>query len=187
MTRWNVFVGTFTKEFADIFHDLRTNGNSWERSWTGGGTSSSGWKPDKVAYQDTVYSEGVERLVFDDVSGELHHEGTITGDIVNPQYVTTHPSLPVLYASEYSPQGRLLSFALKPDGTCERRSATDTLGRLAIAASVHPSGRCAYVAHFGDGTLSVVHLDDDGAAVSSDIVVKGDRDPDAPNLSLIHI
>jgi 6-phosphogluconolactonase (cycloisomerase 2 family) len=186
MTIWNVVVGTFTKEFADIFHGLRANGNSWERSWVGGGTASSGWKPDGPAYQDVPYAEGVERLVFDDASGDVRSEGTLIGDVVNPQYVTHHPHLPVVYVTEYSEHGRLLAVGLSSDGTCGPRSAVPTLGRLAIAAAVHPAGSYAYVAHWGDGTLTAVPLDGEGGVLEPQVVVRGDADPEAPNFSRHH-
>lgn len=186
MTLWNVYAGTFTKEFGDIFQSLRASENEWERKWIGGGTASSQWKPDTTSYQNATYAEGIEHLVFDAATGSLTLRGTLAADVVNPQHVSPHPRLPVVYAPEYSFSGRLLAFEVDADGSCLRQTAIDTLGRLPIAAAVHPAGRFAYVAHWGDGTLTQVALNDQGAPIVARAIVHGHSHPDSPDFSRHH-
>jgi 6-phosphogluconolactonase len=120
------------------------------------------------------FSEGIEHLVFDSDSGSVRHVGSTTGDLINPQYVAAHPTLPVLYAAEYRRPGRLASFAVRPDGTLERQSMSSSLGELAVAVTVHPAGRFAYVAHWGDGTLAACRLDGEGRVIGVEPIGRGD-------------
>src|SRR5207248_2647872 len=107
-------------------------------------------------------SEGIERFVFDDADGSLEHVETISG-LSSPQYLEVHPRLPILYATEFAQPGTLVAFAINGDGTLTCRSKTGSLGELAVAVSVHPSLRFAYVANWGDGTLSTFALDEAGS------------------------
>ena len=173
MTRWNVYAGTFTKEFAEEIYRLKTSGTNW---WRGNVKSAADIPPvdTGAAYWPAggKLARGIERFQFDDESGALRHLETIAGDVRNPQYLAVHPALPVLYASEYARPGRLLTFGIAEDGRLEQRFATDSRGVLAVAVSIHPNGRVAYVAHWGDGTLSACWLDGDGCPAEVEAMVQ---------------
>ena len=156
MSLWNVYVGAFTKEFADEVQKINQ-------------TAKIFWKGTYPRFTATP-SEGIERLVFDDATGAVRHLGNAAGDLVNPAYLALHPSKPVLYAAEWSRQGRLTAFAIGDDGTLERQSSIDTLGEFAVAVSIHPSGKFAYVAHWGDGSVTACSLDDAGNPVTAELI-----------------
>jgi 6-phosphogluconolactonase len=180
MTRWNVYAGTFTKEFAEEIQRLRTSGTDW---WRGNAKGATDIPPvdTGAAYWQAggKLAKGLEHFGFDDQTGALTHLETITGDVRNPQYLAAHPTLPVLYAAEYARPGRLLTFDVASDGALKHRSTTDSRGLLAVAVGIHPSGRVAYVAHWGDGTLSACRLGDDGSPTGVEAVVRAaQREPD---------
>jgi len=148
MALWNVFVGCYTQDLWTYFP-----------------------RPDP---DTTIPSEGIERFLFDDSTGSLRHVDT-TRDLLSPQYLELHPSLPVLYATEFARPGRLISFGINPNGRLERQSTIDSLGALAIAQGIHPTGTFAYVGHLGDGVLTACPLDADGAVLGA-----GHVSPSAP-------
>jgi 6-phosphogluconolactonase len=187
MTRWNLYAGAFTKEFESVFAQLRSSDNSWERAWVGGGTQSSGWKPDAGGPAPRVhFSDGIERFSFDDVTGALRHLEPVGGDLVNPQYLALHPHLPVLYAAEYARAGRIISLGVGRDGSLSPEGALRSAGELAIAVAVHPNGKMAYVAHFGDGTLTSCPLDADGMLLGAAAAVRGSGEEGSDRFSRHH-
>jgi 6-phosphogluconolactonase len=187
MTRWNLYAGAFTKEFVAVFAELQNSANSWEKAWVTGGTQSSGWKPDAGGPTSGAhFSEGIECLSFDDISGTLRHAESVGEGLVNPQYLAMHPTLPVVYAAEYARTGRLVSLSIGDDGSLERQGAVKSGGELAISVAVHPGGKMAYVAHFGDGTLTSIPLDSDGKPLSAEIVAHGSGDENSVRFSRHH-
>jgi len=158
MSLWNVYVGAFTKEFADEVQKLNKTANIF-------------WKGQYPRFTATP-SEGIERLVFDDATGAVRHLGNAARDLVSPQYLAPHPKQPVLYAAEWGRPSRLTAFAIGPDGTLERQSTIDTLGEFAVAVSIHPSGKAAYVAHWGDGSLTACSLDEAGNPVAAERIAR---------------
>jgi len=156
MAQWNVYVGTFTQEFADHIRQLNAAADIF---WRGN-------HPGLLATPST----GIERLSFDDETGELRLLEATKDEIASPQHVALHPTLPVLYAAEFGQPGRLSAFAIQPDGTLVRRSRVESLGDFAVSVAVHPRGHCAYVAHWGDGVLSVIPLDAEGTPLGATAV-----------------
>ena len=156
MSLWNVYVGAFTKEFAEEVQKLNQTANIF---W-------KGTYPRTTA----IPSEGIERLLFDDATGDIRYLGNAAGDLVSPTYLALHPGRPVLYAAEWARAGRLTAFAIGRDGTLERQSSIDTLGEFAVAVGIHPSGKFAYVAHWGDGGVTACSLDDAGNPVTAELI-----------------
>lgn len=140
MAYWHVYVGGLTSEVWEHFPDLDPG--------------------------STVPSAGIERYLFNDADGSLSHLDT-TGSLRSPQDLTTHPYLPVLYATEFAEPGRIVSFLIDADGRLTRQSFLDSLGSLAIAASVNPAGSMAYVSHLGDGTITACSLGESGALLGA--------------------
>lgn len=148
MTLWHLYVGTFTKEFGQEIQQLNATTNIF-------------WRGSHPGLQTTP-STGLERFSFDDRTGALRYVDSTTCEISTPQYVALHPKLPVVYAAEFGRPSRLSAFAIRDDGSLKRVARPDSLGELAIAVSVHPSGEHAYVAHWGDGSLTSFQLDANG-------------------------
>jgi 6-phosphogluconolactonase len=182
MSRWQVYAGTFTKHFAQEVERLRASSNVW---WAAKGEKNAGGDPAGPARRRSHFSDdfrypaggqladGLEVFEFDDATGALSQRDAFTTDIVNPQYLARHPTLPVLYASEFSRPGRLSAFAIGPDGALARQFTVGTGADLAIAVSVHPSGNVGYVAHYSNGLLAALRLGPDGSVVSVEPVVSG--------------
>src|SRR5258708_14506536 len=154
MTHWNLYAGAFTKEFEKVFADLQSSQNSWERAWVTGGTQSSAWKPDVGGpARRAYYSAGIERFSFDAVTGELRHIESVSGGLVNPQYLAMHPTLPVLYAAAYARAGRVMSLDIARGGCLEPQGAAASVGELPIAVAGPPRGNSDNVGHLRGGTL----------------------------------
>lgn len=174
MSLWNVYVGAFTKEFAGEVQKLNKTANIF-------------WKGRYPSYTMTA-SEGIEHLVFDDADGSVRHVGNAAGDLVSPQYLALHPAKPVLYAAEWGRPSRLTAFAIGSDGTLERRSTVETSGDYAVAVSIHPSGKAAYVAHWGDGSVTACTLDDAGEPVAAELINRSEaRDGHESHLHQVRI
>ncbi|GEM_PF-4505603 len=105
--------------------------------------------------------KGIERFSFDDASGSLRHLDTATG-MQSPQYLALHHRLPILYAAEFAVPGRLTAFAIAADGSLQRAFTTPSLGEMAVAVSIHPSARHAYLANWGSGSLAALTLEPHG-------------------------
>lgn len=145
MALWNVYVGCFTEDI-----------------WT--------YYP-RPKRDTSIPSVGIERLVFDDESGGLRHLDSTGGRLSSPQYLTLHPTLPVLYTAEFARPGHLTSFDVRPDGRIALRSTVDSLGAMASAVSVHPTGTYAYVSHLGNGVLTACPLRASGEVVGAELIV----------------
>ncbi|MDI9979613.1 beta-propeller fold lactonase family protein [Rhodococcus sp. IEGM 1307] len=147
MTKWHLYVGCFTKDLWTYFPRPETD--------------------------TTIPSPGIERLLFDDVTGSLRYVGVAGGDLSSPQYLELHPHLRVLYAAEFAWPGRLVAFDICSDGQLMQRATVDSLGAMAVATSVHPSGNVAYVGHLGDGVLTSCALDPGGGIQGAIVVHPG--------------
>jgi 6-phosphogluconolactonase len=115
--------------------------------------------------------QGIDRFSFDDATGSLRYLDTTVG-VVSPQYLVQHPRLPILYAAEFAVPGRLTTFAIGPGGSLQRLSTTPSLGEMAVAVSIHPGARHAYVANWGSGTLAALTLDADGMVTRADPIAQ---------------
>jgi 6-phosphogluconolactonase len=145
MSLWHVYVGGFTEDI-----------------WT--------YYP-RPARDTSEPSKGIERLLFDDLTGSLQRVDSTDGELFSPQYLALHPTLPVLYASEFARPGRLTSFAILRDGQLARQSTVETLGPMAVAVSVRSTGTFAYVGHLGDASIAICPLGPDGAVLGAERLI----------------
>src|SRR5579884_1281197 len=122
--------------------------------------------------------KGIDRFSFDDATGRLRYLETSTG-VVSPQYLAAHHRLALVYAAEFAVPGRLTAFAIATDGSLQRVSTASSLGDMAVAVSVHPGARRAYVANWGSGTLAALTLDRDGALTRAEPIAQ----PEFPDKS----
>lgn len=163
MTLWDVYVGTFTHELAAEIDALSKS-------------SEKVYNPPVKA----LPSDGIEHLRFNDADGSLWAMGEVTGDVLSPQYLDVHPTLPVVYAAEFSPRALISSFAVGPAGVLRRTSREASSGDMAVSVGVHPSGSYAYLAHWGDGAVTAHPLAADGSIAGCEVVVPGEpKNPDA--------
>ncbi|MFI7190228.1 lactonase family protein [Nocardia nova] len=147
MTNWHLYIGCFTEDLW--LHFPRPESDT------------------------TISSRGIEHLIFDDDTGALRDVGLASDNLASPQYLALHPRLPVLYAAEFSRPGKLVTFEICADGRLKRRTAQNSLGTLAVATSVHPSGAAVYVGHLGDGVLTSCTLDAEGGILDMKVAVPG--------------
>jgi 6-phosphogluconolactonase len=115
--------------------------------------------------------QGIDRFSFDDATGILTHLETTT-NVVSPQYLATHHRLPILYAAEFAVPGCLTTFSIGMNGSLQRVSATPSLGDMAVAVSIHPGARRAYMANWGSGTLATLTLDPHGIVTRADPIAQ---------------
>jgi 6-phosphogluconolactonase len=148
MTVWSVHVGGFTAEHARLSKEYGLG--------------------------NLDPSEGIERFRFDDTNGHLEYLDTTSG-ILSPQYLRKHPTLPALYAAEFSRPGRLTAFGVKPNGGLQYRSSIAALGELTVAVDIHPSGGFAYAANWGSGSVTLFLLDGEGNFLEARPVVPLER------------
>ncbi|PJJ65057.1 lactonase family protein [Compostimonas suwonensis] len=95
----------------------------------------------------------------------------------SPSFLAFHPSLPVVYAVSES-DGALLAFRADPAGPVplgEPRAA----GAAACHVAVSGAGEAAIVCCWGDGTVNVYELDDEGALASDSRRAAASSDPHA--------
>jgi 6-phosphogluconolactonase len=156
VTIWNVYVGTFTAEFQQEIQQLNTSTDIF-------------WRGQHPGMQSEP-AIGLERFSFDDSTGALQYVESTSCEIATPQYIARHPTLPVVYAAEFGRPSYLSAFSINADGNLDRIARPDSLGQLAIAVNVHPSGEYAYVAHWGDGTLTAFPLDPAGRPGRAELV-----------------
>jgi 6-phosphogluconolactonase len=136
VTIWNIFVGCFTKELWDFYP--------------------------RAERDMSLPSQGIERLLFDDLNGSIKYAGSWGLGLSSPQYIQLHPSSSIIYAAEFAHPGRLTALTIKSDGSLEQLSTIPTRGSMAVAVDLHPKGIRAYVAHLGDGTLTTCNLNERG-------------------------
>lgn len=104
---------------------------------------------------------GVEHLVYDPRSRHVESRDVTLGS-ASPAYMRMHPSLPVLYAAEFSTPGGLGIYRVLADRSLQYCGTVGSIGDLAVAVDVHPSGGYAYVANWGSGGVTAYRLDNDG-------------------------
>lgn len=109
-------------------------------------------------------SEGIYRLAFDDETGEAS-PAVLAGKAENPNFLSLHPSLPVLYACARAEGGDVtLSFHIDAaTGDLAPLNEQPAGGKGPCHVAVSPDGALAAIANYGDGTVSVYPVGADGA------------------------
>jgi 6-phosphogluconolactonase len=123
-------------------------------------------------------AKGVSGFRFNSATGEATLVQVVPG-LVSPSWLTTHPELPVLYVLERRldpddpSHGALSSYAIHLEsGELKLTSKADSVGASPPHASIHPSGRHAYVAHYGSGQVVALPVDHDGRIGRADRVIQ---------------
>ncbi|MCX6866503.1 MAG: lactonase family protein [Verrucomicrobia bacterium] len=121
-------------------------------------------------------SKGIYAADFDPVSGKLS-EPNLAAAYQSPGFLAVHPKLPVLYAvgapnKPYADAtSAVAAFAIAADHHLTFLGETSTGGKGACHLAVDPAGGTVAVAHYSDGRISTVRLNDQGAPVATVSVI----------------
>lgn len=109
------------------------------------------------------FDEGTGAVVRTDVAAETH----------NPSWVALHPGGRFLYAVNEGDDGFVSTFAVDAQsGALAMLGRVPTQGAAPCYVEVNRAGRCAYVANYGSGTVSVHPIGDDGALGESVDIIR---------------
>ncbi|WDZ84972.1 lactonase family protein [Micromonospora cathayae] len=115
--------------------------------------------------------DGIVAARRDPDTGTLTPLGTVAVT-PSPSFLVRHPALPVLYAVNELPQGRVGAWRIGPDGDLTPLGAGDTGGDSPCHLAVTPDGRHLVAVNYGGGSVAVFPLDDAGVpGERSDLVV----------------
>lgn len=109
-------------------------------------------------------SEGIYLTSFDPATGTFG-EVKLGAKYTSPDFLTLHPTKPLLYAtgrSEKSPKGSLAVFKLGTGPSLEFVTETSSEGNNPCHVAVDPAGQMLATANYSDGTTTVVQLGPDG-------------------------
>jgi 6-phosphogluconolactonase len=95
--------------------------------------------------------------------------GTGTTPVASPSFLAVHPVLPVLYAVGELESGELTAFSTT--GGLTAVASRSSSGHSPCHLAVHPSGTLLAVANYGDGTVSLHRLDDQGLFLGEPVVL----------------
>jgi 6-phosphogluconolactonase len=111
---------------------------------------------------------GIHELVLDLATGDLR-AGAETSGLANPSFLAFHPNRRFLYAvsevSDYEGRktGAVAAYAVDPrTGALRLLSRQSSGGEGPCYLTVAPSGRWAFVANYGGGTVAVLPIEPDG-------------------------
>jgi 6-phosphogluconolactonase len=116
-------------------------------------------------------SLGIYALRYDPTSGGISRID-VAARTDNPSWLALHPTGRFLYAVNEADDGAVSAFAVDADsGGLTPLNRVSTRGASPCHIAVDGGGRCAYVANYGSGTVSVHPIGEDGAiGESADIV-----------------
>ncbi|MEU5847592.1 lactonase family protein [Saccharopolyspora shandongensis] len=95
------------------------------------------------------------RLAIADPGGALRCTESVA-EAFDPSFLAMAPDGATLFAVSELREGRVIAFAVRPDGTLGEINSQPTLGAAPCHLSVHPSGKYLLTANYESGNL-VVH------------------------------
>ncbi|MGB6694440.1 MAG: lactonase family protein, partial [Terracidiphilus sp.] len=118
--------------------------------------------------------EGIYSFGMDTVTGELTNS-KLAAESRNPSWIAIHPSKRFLYAVNEVADGGITAFAIE-EGHGELRELNQerSMGTGPAYMTLDRKGRFAFVANYGDGTVAVLPVREDGS-LGSAVGVKRDR------------
>ncbi|ELY97715.1 lactonase family protein [Natrialba aegyptia] len=123
---------------------------------------------------------------------ELAADGTVTErtrvHATNPAFLSVHPDGKSLYTVERSAGGRLVAYRLNGGcGDLSRLNDRSSEGDAPCYVSVDATGRYAFVANYGGGTVAAFPIESDGrVGEASDVVHHEGTGPDQDRQSAPH-
>lgn len=129
---------------------------------------------------------GIVAARRDRTTGALTPLGTVAVT-ESPSFLVRHPTLPVLYAANELPEGRISAWRTAPDGGLTEVGAGDTGGAEPCHVAVTPDGRHLLAANYGGGSVAVFPLDASGIpGERSDLVVHTGHGPNPQRQQAAH-
>ena len=128
------------------------------------GTYTQGWACNE---KKDCTSAGIYRSVFDATSGTLSSPEPVAAT-VNPSYLVVHPSGAFLYAvnevGDYGGEssGSLTAYRVEATGALTQIGRVSSHGADPCYVSVDRTGRFAFVANYGGGSIASYRIADDG-------------------------
>jgi len=106
-------------------------------------------------------AEGIQAARRDPESGRLDPMGVVAATPA-PSFLVRHPRLPVVYAVNELPDGRVSAWSEGDDGTLRLLGEQSTGGANPCHLAVLAGGRCLVSANYGSGSIAVHPLDASG-------------------------
>ena len=134
--------------------------------------------PERLAYVGSYTPEGKGITLWRVNTGNGAMTLVSTFETENPSWIALDPQGRVLYAvNENDPEGGVTAFAVdRSSGALTKINSVSSHGKWPCHLSVHPSGKFAFAANYGTGTVAVFPLQPNGAlGEASDVV--GDPGP----------
>ncbi|HEX3788035.1 MAG TPA: lactonase family protein [Pseudonocardiaceae bacterium] len=129
---------------------------------------------------------GISTFWRDPDSGELTALGELTLD--SPSWLAWHPTVPVLYAANETPEGAVTAVALGAEGELTALNSLPTGGADPCHLAVTPDGRFLVCANYTGGSLAVFSLAPDGRLVDrTDLVSHHGSGPVAGRQESAHV
>lgn len=119
--------------------------------------------------------EGIYIYQMDPDSGELTLKSTVN-DVKNPSFLAIHPHHHTLYAVNELAESQVSAFRVDPEtGELRFINQQSTKGSSACYVSLDITGKFVLVSNYGDGTLAVFPIRDDGGLqpLSDRVIHKG--------------
>ncbi|NHO83259.1 lactonase family protein [Micromonospora sp. CMU55-4] len=130
--------------------------------------------------------EGVVAARRDRATGGLTPLGVVAVT-PSPSFLARHPALPVLYACNELPDGRVGAFRVAPDGDLTPLGERPSGGAEPCHVAVAPDGRHLFVANYGGGSVAVFGLDAEGVpGERADLVRHEGHGPDTDRQEHAH-
>lgn len=139
------------------------------RFWVGGYTAEMDGAADGIG--DVLAGAADDPLA----GGQLSFGGTVVATAGSPSWLTSHPSLDVVYAALES-EGAVQAYRRSADRGFQRLGAPVAAGALVCHIAVEPGGRFLLAACWGDGRLVRMRLDAAGRP-SAPSVASAAHDP----------
>jgi 6-phosphogluconolactonase len=123
--------------------------------------------------------EGIYIFRIDPTNGALQLTATVE-DVLNPSFLAIHPTKHFLYAVNELGEGFVSAFRVDSEtGSLELINRQPTKGSAPCYTSIDPTGRFVLVSNYGNGTLSVFPIQNNGGVEPlSDYVIHTGKGPD---------
>ena len=114
---------------------------------------------------DIEVSRGIYRGVFNDQTGEIKILG-LAAEARNPSFVVKHPTLNCYYSDSgrgIDGQGSVDAWEKQADGSLKKLNSQRSGGQGPCHLSVHPNGKCLFVANYSGGQAAMIQILPDGS------------------------
>lgn len=113
-------------------------------------------------------SQGIYRSELDTKTGKMS-PATLVAKLTNPSFLCIHPSGKYLYAVTETVRGaggedaRVVSYKIEPNGQLTLINSQPAEGDIPCYVSTDKEGKLAFVANYGNGSIAMLPIGDDGS------------------------